>query len=407
MLRRFALALGLGSLFGLGCRSEGGFLNSASARDASVRERRLPNSHGARVAFVPDGRHALVMPLSAETYAYDLETGQVLWQTSLAAGPRGVAFSPRGGFAVLVDRDGVTAHARVFDMRSGSVLRTFRFAEFESSPNSYYGLAGSVLSVSDSGRFLAVGVGTNGEPVDIFSLETGKRVFHSDQKGSGFVLIVAFEPGTHRLVAYSSSAHVWVMDQNGDDFAAVKSFEGAVWPGWTSAGLGLATQRGLELWSGGDSRVVLATEAAFLREGSTTPFNVESLAAPPPRWSFSDDGAHVTVWNASELRIHRVADGARIFARAEPFCRSGVVCAARWAPHHFRTYLFSGDYLDIDLDRAEVVRAEGFGAPGAFSRNWLSEGASFERSYSGLLSPTGRFLDLSSRGEPHTMISLE
>ena len=118
MWRRLLAVLGLGAT--VGCKSQGALPG-------------LPDSIGARVAFSPDGMHALVLP-SDQAYAYDLNEKRVVWRRETAHGRRGVAFSPQGRYAVLVESEDTTVRVRVLDFRDGQTLQTFRFPQNPLSP---------------------------------------------------------------------------------------------------------------------------------------------------------------------------------------------------------------------------------------------------------------------------------
>jgi hypothetical protein len=348
----------------------------------------VPNSLGAHVVFVPDDQTAVVFSEDA-FFSWGLETHAVGWRQPVGPDPS-IGFSPRGGWIAVAERDGKRAKITVRSMRDGSARTPIGV-----SAMSEYGFLhqGGVLSVSDDGKFLAVvlDVVPQQENVAIFALDSGREVFrHVGARESYQAVGVSFAPGSH-TVAANTVHDVWVLDEVNGAFADVQRFDQAVHPSWTASGLALGIDRGLELW----------------KSGSTTPFDVHDLGSFDARWAVSFDTAHVAVWSSDVVDVYRTTDGARIFTWKDSMHRGGVVCAARFVPNHFRTFLCGGDYLDVDLTLGKMVHAETFGAQGAWSKNWLHEGASFERSYLGVLSPGGRFIDLSERGELHRIERLE
>ena len=89
-----------------------------------------------------------------------------------------------------------------------------------------------------------------------------------------------------------------------------------------------------------------------------------------------------------------MAGGSTIVSREVDAQRTPAVWAVAFLPGRIRALLATGELVDVDLAARSVSRRASFGRPGQYTRNWLQDGASWEPSYSALLSPDGRYVAL-------------
>jgi hypothetical protein len=375
-LRPILVALGLGAATS-GCHST---------------DIRFPDAGEGHVAFSPDGTTVVVTP-PGRILAYELATRRVRWEKPVLLPLSGVSFSPSGTYVVLIDKSAGDRATNVALLRMSDGAQTFT-KQLLSSPEAmdrdfYAKRAADCVSASDDGAWIAFALDDGS--VEVFSA-AGQRAFHDVLQGA--LEEVAFQAGGHRFYFGSESGAARVVDEVGGTWKALTSFDLALRPSWTMAGLAFGSRSGLELWDGAARRVVLPAKQAF-------------YFAPTPSsrhiWAFSPQGDYVAVWDETRVTVYRVSSGAVVGKTEEKGGGSSpVVVKGVFGAGHFRAFLQSGDFIDLALDGSNRLRRKSFGSPGNYSRNLFNEGASYEANYVGLLGPDGRFLDtFSMSGDGH------
>jgi 6-phosphogluconolactonase len=174
-----------------------------------VVESRKPHAH--MVMTDPTGRFVLAVHLGAgtvSTYDLDLESGRLRLRSELAlhhgAGPRHLAFHPRGTMVYVVNELDSTVTACGYDPASGRVepRETVRTVPEDVAVENFP----SAVRVSPDGRFVYVG-NRGHDSIGVLSTEAGLRLLATYPCGGQFPRDLAFQ-GNGRLL--------WVANQRTD-----------------------------------------------------------------------------------------------------------------------------------------------------------------------------------------------
>jgi hypothetical protein len=382
-LRSMLFAVGLGTLWG-GCRTGLG---------------KLPDSANATAAFSPGGRELYVLQ-PHRLYSWDLEGKRIARDRRIERDEAGIAFSPGGAFVALAQQDKSDRRAAVSLIRSkdGETVLTRELLDAEAAGDHWYSRrTQAILGATDDGRWLAA-FRLDSREVEIAGAPDGRTAMRAPL--TGYFRSLAFNGRGDRLFAASEAGAqhaVLVAALSGGKWAPVATLDGAFHPAWTTQGLAFASDRGIEIWNGNEARVAIRGDAQLdLRpDANVAPFRV------------SPDGAHCILWNEAGFSVRETAGGTTLVSREVDSGRTPAVWAVAFLPGRIRALLATGELVDVDLAARSVSRRASFGRPGQYTRNWLQDGASWEPSYSALLSPDGRFVALYKRDEGYELFLTE
>ena len=364
---------------------------AASCRSSSYIA--LPDVSRDHVAFSPDGTTLLVA--GSVLRAYDLPSKRVLWEQP-DSGPElvGFSFSPSGTFVAVVRKvaRGPEANGDVRRVSDGTkVHRPLRpIPSPPTAPDIAATDTAEILAVSDEGTVVANGVAQ----LEVESLETGNVVYADPLRRA--TEVVVWERARQRFAfGTTGTPVVKVIEQVGSDWRAVATLEGAFRPAWTTAGLGFASDAGLELWDGHARRVVVKRS------------ELDGLDRAASTWRFSSDGVYVAYWSMQSLRVFRVTDGARLVTHKEGGSSARPFWLVTFSGPVVHAFLDTGEVIGFDVRSPDAVTRRSFGSPGSSSRNLFVPGAGYDENYAPRLSQDGRYLDVFRAGRGHEVYVTE
>ena len=376
------LSAGLLGLLGAACRPFGSQL--------------MPDSAFSTADFTPDGGRILVDSyFSKQVYLYDLAAEKILWSLP-ARTIGGASFSPGGKFAIFVDLNpnDPTAQLSVIRLADGAKSAFARgLGKFERLSDRYYSTqAANLTAVSDDGAWVILAY-TNG-PLEVYSTTDGRLIYQAEKRDVR-VDQVSIEPGDKRVAVRLATAerpNVEVLEQANGKWSRMTTLENVSLHAWTSAGLAMVTPRGIELWSGGEPRLVVPL---VQRRDEQNVYEIDG--AGKPCVYFAPDGAFAAASTSYRFDVFDLKSGTKIFshkASAGTGSHPGVLSGAAFTGHHLRGFLETGDFIDVDLSIPQIVKTVSFGSPGHYSKNWFTDGSSWVSNYMQMFGPGGRYIDL-------------
>ena len=370
----------------------------------------LPDSQYSTAKFTPDGGRMLVdSHPSNQVYLYDLAAKKVLW--TLPALPlAGVSFSPGGKFAVFVEQRPLDPSAQLSVIRLADGVKSGfsrSLGKLENLPDSYYSQqAVNLTAVSDDGAWVILAY--DNRPLEVYATADGRLLYQGEKQGTR-VDQVSIEPGDKRVAVRSATAagpRVEILAQSQWIWSATTLEKYATLHAWTSAGLGLVTSRGIELWNGGEPRL-----AVPLTQGKGEHDVYAVYYTGEPCIDFSPDGAFAVVSTYNRFDVFDLKSGAKIFSHGEEDdsmkeTDAGLLSGAAFTGRHLRAFLGTGNFVDVDLSIPQIVKTISFGSRGHYSKNWFTDGSSWESNYQSRFGPDGRYIDIYQEESGHKIYPL-
>jgi WD40 repeat protein len=371
----------------------------------------LPDSRFSSADFTPDGGRILVNSrLSDQVYLYDLVAKDFVWRKPAQA-ISGVSFSPGGKFAIFVDQTPNDARAQLSVIRlSDGTKRAFARRFGDGNPDGldtyYCKQAGQLTAVSDDGAWVTLAY--SGAPMEVYSAADGRMVYQGARKDMR-VDQVSLDPSNKQLAVRwvgPNEPSVQILTLAGGTWSETAIVKNVLRYAWTSAGLAIVTPRGIELWSGGEPRLVVPLVQR------RNEHNAYALVGDNiPSVNFAPDGAFAVVSRYNQFDVFDLKSGAKIFSHGEQadFMRSsdgGLVRRGEFVGKHLRALLQTGNFVDVDLSIPQIVKTISFGSPGHYSSNWFTDGSSWVSSYQSRLAPGGRYVDIFEENADHRVYPL-
>ena len=382
-LRSMLVAVGLGTLWG-GCRTGLG---------------KLPDSANATAAFSPDGREIYLLQ-PHRMYAWDLAGKRIARDRRIEQDEAGIAFSPGGAYVALAAQNKEDRKASVSLIRAsdGQTVLTRELLDAEAAGDHWYTRrTQAILGATDDGRWLAA-FRLDSRELEIASVPDGRAALRTVLEG--YFRSLAFNPKGDQLFVSSEAGPqhtVMVVALTGGKWASSATLDGAFHPAWTEKGLAFASSRGIEMWDGIRTRVLVPKDA-----------QVDPRPDANEAWfRVSPEGTHCILWDQGGYSVRETASGATVVAREVDANHTPAVWAVAFLRGKIRALLATGELVDVDLAARSVSRRASFGRPGQYTRNWLQDGASWEPSYSALLSPDGRYVALYKRDSGYELFLTE
>jgi len=382
-LRSMLVAVGLGTLWG-GCRTGMG---------------KLPDSANATAAFSPDGREIYVLQ-PHRMYAWDLAARRIARDRRIDQDEAGIAFSPGGAYLALAaqNKEDRRVSVSLLRVRDGETVLRKELLDAEAGADRWYPRrTQAILGATDDGRWLAA-FRLDSRELEIAAVPDGRTALRAPLEG--YFRTLAFNAAGDRIFVSSESGPkhaVMVFALSGGKWASSTTLDGAFHPAWTAQGLAFASSRGVEIWDGARARILLPKTADIDLQPDA---NEASFRVSP-------DGAHCILWNQAGFSVRETASGTTVVAREVDTNRTPAVWAAAFLRGKIRALLATGELVDVDLVARSVSRRASFGRPGQYTRNWLQDGASWEPSYSALLSPDGRHVAIYQRDSGYELFLTE
>ncbi|HYS08189.1 MAG TPA: hypothetical protein VEP66_05575 [Myxococcales bacterium] len=384
-LRSMLVAVGLGTLWG-GCKTGG--------------LGKLPDSANATAAFSPDGREIYVLQ-PHRMYVWDLAGKRIAQDRKVQQDEAGIAFSPAGAYVALAaqNKDDRKALVSLIRARDGQTVLTRELLDAEASSDRWYPRrTQAILAATDDGRWLAA-FRLDSREVEIASVPDGRPALRTVVEG--YFRSLAFNAaGDHLFVSSEAGPKkqtVMVLASSGGKWASVATLDGAFHPAWTAQGLAYASDRGIEMWSPTHARILIPKDPQIdLRPDANEAW-----------FRVSPDGTHCILWDVAGFSVRETGSGKTVVAQEVDANRTPAVWAVAFLPGKIRALLATGDLVDVDLSARSVSRRASFGRPGQYSRNWLQDGASWDPSYSALLSPDGRYVALYRKDSGYELFATE
>jgi hypothetical protein len=313
----------------------------------------------------------------------------------------GVAFSPRGAYLALAAQNKEDRKALAWLIRSqdGQTVMTRELLDAEASSDHWYSRrTQAILGATDDGRWLGF-FRLDSRGVEIASVPDGRVALYTVV--DGYFRSLAFNGAGDRLFVSSEAGPkkhtVMVLALSGGKWASEATLDGAFHPAWTAQGLAFASDRGIEMWSPTHVRILIPKDAQLdLRPDANEAW-----------FRVSPDGAHCILWDVAGFSVRETGSGKTVVAQEVDSNRTPAVWAVAFLQGKIRALLATGDLVDVDLSARSVSRRASFGRPGQYSRNWLQDGASWEASYSALLSPDGRYVALYKKDSGYELFATE
>jgi WD40 repeat protein len=371
----------------------------------------LPDSRFSSAHFTPEGERILVDSyFSNQLYLYDLMAKKIVWR-SPARTISGVSFSPAGKFAIFVDQSYNDPKAylsviRLSDGAKGTFAMRFGDGKTDGLSTYYCTYAYDLTAVSDDGAWVTVAYG--GGPMEVYSAADGRLVYQGTRKDMGVDQVVLHPNNKQLAVRWAGRGEplVQILTLAGGTWSETAIVKNVLRYKWTSAGLAIVTPRGLELWSGGEPRLVVPL---VQRPGEHNAYATSADGVPSV--DFSPDGAFAVVSRYNKLDVFDLKSGAKIFSHSDDAdfitaSDSGLAGHGAFAGKHLRAFLRTGNYIDVDLSIPQLVKTISFGSPGHYSKNWFTDGSSWVSNYQSQFAPGGRHVDIYEPNVGHEIYPL-
>ena len=372
----------------------------------------MPDSRFSTVDFTPDGGRILVDSyFSKQIYLYDLVAKDYVWRLP-ARQIGGASFSPAGRFAVFVEQNANDPTAQLSVIRLADGVKSAFARGLRTSlliSDRYFSeQAVNLTAVSDDGAWVILAYG--GAPLEVYSTANGRLLYQATTPDA-VVVRVLIEPGNRRVAVLQvtkKETNINILEHENGQWRVTNTVapKSILLQAWTSGGLALLTRRGIELWSGGEPRLV-----APLVQGPDEydVYAVDSVGTPCI--FFSPDGAFAAASTYDRFDVFDLKTGAKIFSHSErdesmKSSDSGLLRAAAFTGRHLRGFLQTGNFVDVDLSIPQIVKTISFGSRGHYSKNWFTDGSSWESNYQSRFGPDGRYIDIYQEASGHEIYPL-
>jgi len=351
----------------------------------------IPNSQDSALVFSPAGRYALILRASSPAHflLFDVDSKREIWRLPGHA-QKGAAFSPAGSLLLLAHRDPgsrATSLMVVRTLEGVPVFKTDLTPTVDYNPDAYVLGTANLFSLSDDGRWLALGL--DDDSLEIRSLPEGRIAYVKREPGR--IRSATFEPGKPRLAVCRTDRGTQVSRVRLTEYRGGEWVDGALlagaWPAWISGGLGLQTDQGLTTYVDGGEGLSLSVRGWAGRQSKGSDVARSLLV-------FSPDGAFAVADAGDSMQLMSLREGSTLLSYPVAEGPGFAILSAAFAGSVLRVFLGSGLLLKIDLAKGEVLSRESFGRTGWSAESWFHEGATWRPAYQPALSPDGKYLSL-------------